>query len=644
MLLFLHVHTNQRLFHACTHIATRSVSGRGKSAGHGAAPSSNGGATESRSSGPSRSRRGAASSASNLKSAAGVHIGRNGLDAAAAAAADVGTGDLKKPAAATGFGTGNGLNPAAAAAGVGLGSQGLDAATAAAAATGVGTGGHGLDAAAASAAGIGDDDLKKPAAATGGGTGGQGLGEGAGAGGIANGQDLKKQVDDAAAEAAAAAGDQGKGFKQPADDLDDTTRVEDQGEGYSSGLFPGNFPPEQTHGQPLRHNDNNRSSFGSDDEDDSAHGDLHRDDFAEDDTDEDDVAGTKLQKFLQEQDLIDLSLIPCNQASKHQDDYDETYVMCYINDATKYNGDAAVIIQKTNNNKGTKIKKDMPYFVMVKFVCVVSNVSFVIIYPSHAAFQRAFYSFILNGGSIAGSMVIIKEPRSHDKHLQGDDCLIIESDEPVLLLPPDLKTTVLNSIVEHGTYFTSEDNHTKSFLFHHASLYCIAPHARESSCNNNFCDRKNLKTEKSHCPCPSSSRSSGMVLQCGIRGITADGQEFRDESFVSWDLTKLLIANVADSSRSWEDYEAHRSELKRKINALFQYVNTHGGFSAGLWQKRGNVTVVNGKETTVVLSNEVHPHLVFIRPTNPIDPSVLRSLQYSLPTPSVSALLNAQMD
>ena len=151
------------------------------------------------------------------------------------------------------------------------------------------------------------------------------------------------------------------------------------------------------------------------------------------------------------------------------------------------------------------------------------------------------------------------------------------------------------------------------------------------SCNGRFCDRQNPLVQSVSCGCFTSGLTSeSVVAECTVellvdlpagvsrfgvddaRGITV--QDFRSLRF-----SEFIFNNLGDYAKQDQDsILIHTPIARRQVNALVDYVNNNGGWTAVGWFKKGEVKdLAATTEEVKVDSDEVKFHLSFLLPTDP---------------------------
>ena len=347
---------------------------------------------------------------------------------------------------------------------------------------------------------------------------------------------------------------------------------------------------------------------------------------------------------MAEQGLTSMNFIPIADSVTKIDNFDDNYSIAILLYISRCEGEITMM-EKVKGTTGKKtFTKLLRYYSILHLMCVLSGKMFHVLYETFPMAQRALHDFSVEGGTV-GSLVILKEPRSDGRTMGNADGIVVKSDEPLRAFPFPLQVYVENSIKDFGTYTLPENDKSKCFIFHNAKITLVGPHFRPSACSNTkpMCNHNLLAQDKAQCACLSSARgSTGIVIQTAVKVLTSSGKILRDQCFMSWSFTKFLISGIESTDQGWEIYETHRLEAKAKMRAMIDFINDNlDGFTIVAWVKRGTKMEDNGKDKpTPVLSDEAHPHIVSIRPTNMVDPAVIEPLKFSLPPPSISTVLS----
>ena len=214
-----------------------------------------------------------------------------------------------------------------------------------------------------------------------------------------------------------------------------------------------------------------------------------------------------------------------------------------------------------------------------------------------------------------GDVYAMPEPSKEIKTLGREMYIVSSRDAFIPLKTPALPNKEMTQ---------SQEGVSRFFILHGQHIEVRAPTLVPTQCTGTTCDRRRIN--ETNCGCYHKDRNSGRshVLQMDIN---IKGTDSKLGDWSSLRFTKLLMAGEIPAETDVGDKLIVRN-YRRKISALIEYVNNHGGFTVVGWHRLGVTT--DASKTTEGVDNTVAAerptlHFELVTPSNDITLAYIES-------------------
>ena len=262
--------------------------------------------------------------------------------------------------------------------------------------------------------------------------------------------------------------------------------------------------------------------------------------------------------------------------------------------------------QAFSGNKKARYNEDAKYdrYLLFRDTCSPHGDCFVIIFERGKDFSQFYATTKL----VIGDVVRIAEPNPITNYVSDT------YDLPVVK-PNLIEECKVVNVRDEGvgvklTRVKEPDaGKTLSFRLEKAKITMSGCKLVETVCRGLFCD----KQETDKCSCMYNDKVCNTVVQARI--IFDGGNEA--VMFRSWRMTNLFVVSdrMTNLPHSVLKDESVRKKLRDTVQNIVNQVNDAGGWDILGWARTGEMIDVND-ETSKVGSATIHPHIVWIAPSN----------------------------